>query len=83
MVGGWGNIIRVLSVIMVRCDHTGRGHLVYTVYPPLTTFWRIISRWVKNIIVHIIVPLLDGRGRGMLIRDIIHTVLTVGAGFVA
>lgn len=82
VVGGWGNIVRVLSVVMVRGDYTGRGYFVYIVYFFFIMFWRIISRWVKNIIVYIIVFFFDRGRRSVFIRDIVYIVLTVGVWFV-
>lgn len=82
VVGGWWNIVRVLSVVMVRGDYTGRGYFVYIVYFFFITFWRIISRWVKNIIVYIIVFFFDRGRRSVFIRDIVYIVLTVGVWFV-
>lgn len=82
VVGGWGNIVWVLSVVMVRGDYTGRGYFVYIVYFFFITFWRIISRWVKNIIVYIIVFFFDRGRRSVFIRDIVYIVLTVGVWFV-
>lgn len=78
MVGGWGNVVSVLSIVVFRGNDPWRWHLVNTVYDPLWAFWRVVSGWVENVIVYIMVILLHWRGWGMFVRNAVHAVLSVG-----